>query len=130
MRRSSICLFDGADRDNIAPLAPYLLKMSDLSGGERERFFAVLSSGQAILFSSQRNIQELKRHFKKFILQPNDQGKTIVNKFYTSINFLFYLETERNFLRIFEFVDYVLCRTFDEPYQYARIELSSGGVGG
>jgi len=125
MRRSSVCLFEGADWDNMDMLAPYILEMSVLSVEERERFFVALASGQALLLSSSQNIQELKRHLKKFTMSSSDQRKVIINKFYTAINFLFYLETEPDFLKLFEAVDDVLCRTFDDLCQYAKIELEA-----
>lgn len=122
MRRSSICLFEGAEWDNMSMFAPYILRAGDLNDDEKQSFFAAFAAGDAVLFESQRDIHDLKRALKKLIIQPSKEGFVLVNKFYTAINFLFYLETDKRFLKLLELMDHVLCRTFDEPYQYVKIE--------
>jgi len=132
MRRSSVCLFEGSDWDNMDMLAPYIVREADLFGEEKESILGALSSGHAILLSSSKDIQELKRYLKKFITQPSEQkGKLSSTNFILLSIFCFILRRSGVFKRFLTMltlccVEHLMSRT-NMPRLNLKQVMSSNG---
>ncbi len=81
-RIEGACLYRGQEATELADVAPYLVKLNKDDAFTDWLFENCWGNSWGIFLESSLELPELKRHFRKFIMIYDEEGKSLYFRFY------------------------------------------------
>ncbi len=82
MTAESDSLYDGDIRENLADVAPYLLKIDDGSAALEWIIENGYGNSWGIFLDTDEDFQTVRKHLRKFLIVENQEGKRMFFRFY------------------------------------------------
>lgn len=78
----SDCLYEGQKARDLAPFAPYLVEMEGDSPFLKELAMQAVGGAYCVFLSSKLPYDEMRRHFRHFLMVQTEDGKEVYFRFY------------------------------------------------
>jgi len=123
----AVSLYRGMEEERHADIAPYLIPYKDNPEFEKWIFTEGWGKSWGIFFSSGASPEEIRKHFRRFLLVKDEEGRTLYFRFYDPRVLRVFLPTcsEEQLEQLFGPLEFYVCEDRD-PSRALVYSVSAG----